>query len=129
MPDFRDHAYTSGKMTRVNHSFLSIALSLLLALTAQSVAASRGMDRAVGQMVLCTGTGPVVVYMDENGQPTKAPHFCPDYALSLLGAVFADQSPHPSEPDRVQPGPLRGISNLVVARVHGQPARGPPVRV
>lgn len=128
MPDFRDHAYTSGKMTRVYHSFLSIVLSLLLALTAQSVAASRGMDRALGQMVLCTGTGPVLVYMDEHGQPTKAPHYCPDYALSLLGAVFADQPPHPSAPDRVQPGPLRGTSNLVAALVHGQSARGPPIR-
>lgn len=128
MPDFLDRAYTSGEMTRTLRTILPIALSLLLALTAQSVAASRGMDRAVGQMVLCTGTGPVAVYMDQNGQPTKAPHFCPDYALSLLGAVFADQPPHPSAPDRVQPGPLRGISNLVAALVHGQSARGPPIR-
>ncbi len=128
MSDFLDRAYTSGEMTRTLRTILPIALSLLLALTAQSVAASRGMDRAVGQMVLCTGTGPVVVYMDENGQPTKAPHYCPDYALSLLGAVFADQLPHPLAPDRVQPGPLRGTSDLVVALVHGQSARGPPIR-
>ncbi|WP_149775794.1 hypothetical protein [Ruegeria intermedia] len=116
-------------MTRAFRIFLPYALSVLLALMAQGVAASRGMDRAVGQMVLCTGTGPVVVYMDENGQPTKASHYCPDYALNLLGAVFADQPPHSSAPDRVQPDPPRETSNLVVARVHGQPARGPPVRV
>ncbi len=117
------------KMTRTMPSILPIALSLLLALTAQSVAESRGISAAVGQMVLCTGTGPVVVYMDEDGQPTKAPHYCPDYALSLLGAVTPDQLPQPVAPGRIQPTPPRRISDQVSAPVHSQPSRAPPVFV
>jgi len=129
LPIFRDGAYIWGKMTRACRIFLPYVLSVLLALTAQGVAASRGMDAAVGQMELCTGSGPVVVYMDENGQPTKAPHYCPDYALNLLGAVASDNSPQLTAPDRVQPDPPRRSADLVAAPVHQQPARGPPVSV
>ncbi|MGV6802845.1 MAG: hypothetical protein ACWA49_01465 [Ruegeria sp.] len=116
-------------MTRSARRFLPFALSLLLVLTAQGVAASRGLSAAVGQMVLCTGTGPVVVYMDSEGQPTKAPHFCPDYAINLLGAALTDQPPHPSAPARVQPLPPRRAADLVAAPVPQQPARSPPMSV
>lgn len=116
-------------MKRIFRTILPYILSLLLIVTAQGVAASRGMSAAVGQMVLCTGTGPVVVYMDENGQPTKPPHFCPDYAISLLGAVLDSQPPHPSVPAAKQPELPRETENLVAAPVPGKPARAPPVCV
>jgi len=105
---------------------LPFVLSLLVILTGQGVAASRGMDRAVGHMVLCTGSGPVVVYMDAEGQPTRAPHFCPDYALTLLGAlaVAAPELPRAPEPDF--PVPARAKTNLIALPVPNRPARAPP---
>ncbi|WP_299643623.1 hypothetical protein [uncultured Ruegeria sp.] len=108
---------------------LPYVLSLLLVLTGQGLAVSRGMDRAVGQMVLCTGTGPVVVYMDEDGQPTAPPHYCPDYALSLMGAVAVAHPTMPVAPKQAQPSPLRHLVNQIALPVPGSPARAPPVRV
>ena len=105
---------------------LALAISLLVILTGQGVAVSRGMDRAVGQMVLCTGTGPVVVYMDEDGHPTKAPHYCTDYALSLLGALAAAQPELPAAPRLSQPAPLPLAENLVARTLPRKPARAPP---
>lgn len=67
-------------MTRI----LSFLLALMLAFTSQSMAVARGASAATGQMVLCTGSGPVAVYTDAQGQPTSAPHICPDAALNVL---------------------------------------------
>ena len=53
------------------------------------MAAARGANDATGQMILCTGTGSVVVYMDESGVPTQAPHFCPDCTLNALTPAIA----------------------------------------
>ncbi|WP_245222580.1 hypothetical protein [Ruegeria sp. HKCCSP351] len=121
--------YSWVRMRPVVTRFLPYALSLLLVLTGQGLAMSRGMDKAVGQMVLCTGTGPVVVYMDENGQPTAPPHYCPDYAISLLGAVAVAQPALPAAPERAQPAPLRHLGNQIALPVPATPARAPPVSV
>lgn len=72
-------------MMRRNHPFWAILLGLLLAVTGHSMAVARGSTAATGQMTLCTNEGPVLVYTDVDGQPTAAPHFCPDCALSVLG--------------------------------------------
>ena len=61
----------------------SFLIALMLALTSQSLAIARGASAASGQMVICTGTGPQAVYVDAEGQPTSAPHICPDAALEL----------------------------------------------
>lgn len=116
-------------MKPVLNKALPFVLSLLVVLTGQGVAASRGMDRAVGQMVLCTGTGPVVVYMDAEGQPTQAPHFCPDYALTLLGAVSPSKPCLPVAPEIDRPMPSRMTKNLIALPIPAQPARAPPARV
>ena len=108
---------------------LPLILSLLVILTGQGVAASRGMDNAVGQMVLCTGSGPVVVYMDENGQPTSPPHYCPDYALALLGAVMVPSVALPEVSQQMLPSPKRQTGNLIASPKPRQPARAPPVPV
>ncbi len=107
-------------------NFLPFALSLLVVLTGQGVAESRGIDRVVGQMVLCTGTGPVVVYMDADGQPTQAPHYCPDNALALLGAVDLAQVDLPSAPPRTRPEWPRRLSGQIAAPLPLRPARAPP---
>ncbi|WP_050603241.1 hypothetical protein [Ruegeria sp. 6PALISEP08] len=105
---------------------LPVVLSLLLVLTGQGLAMSRGMDKAVGQMVLCTGTGPVVVYMDESGQPTAPPHYCPEYALSLLGAIAVADPALPAAPEQAQPAPLRHLGHQITLPASGAPARAPP---
>jgi hypothetical protein len=114
-------------MKTVLNSFLPLVLSLLVMLTGQGVAASRGMDRAVGQMVLCTGSGPVVVYMNAEGQPTHPPHFCPDYGLTLLGAINVPAPELPMAPVAARPAPLRKADNLIALPVPYRPARAPPV--
>ncbi len=81
-------------MNTVLRTYLAIAMALTLALTGQSVARAVGSAGGLGQMVLCTGTGPVMVFVDENGVPTKPPEYCPDRALNLLVAVApADLAP------------------------------------
>ncbi len=119
-------AYTLGRMKSALNRILPFALSLLVILTGQSFAASRGMDVAVGHMVLCTGNGPVVVYVDAEGQPTQAPHFCPDYALTVLGAVSLAEAALPDAPKQPLPTLKRDLGDLTIPVVASQPARAPP---
>lgn len=113
-------------MKPVLKKILPLVLSLLVILTGQGVAASRGLDRAVGHMVLCTGDGPVVVYMDADGQPTQAPHFCPDHALTLLGAIALADPVLPEAPGHADPTPLRKADSLIALPIPFRPARAPP---
>lgn len=71
--------------------YIALVLALLLTFTGQSMAVARGMPNASGEIVLCTGTGPVSVLVDEDGQPVGPPHICPDCALSLI--AFHDEPP------------------------------------
>ncbi|NSY38329.1 hypothetical protein GKC28_08690 [Leisingera sp. ANG59] len=66
---------------------LGLFLALTVALTAHSAAARQGERDAAGRMVICTGTGPVTVYVDSEGQPAKPPHNCPDCVMHVLDAV------------------------------------------
>ncbi|MBB94403.1 MAG: hypothetical protein CML68_07365 [Rhodobacteraceae bacterium] len=65
----------------------AVLLSALLVLTGQALAHARGAPLPVGLVQLCTGSGPVMVQVDADGQPVDAPHYCPEGALSLLQAV------------------------------------------
>jgi hypothetical protein len=84
-------------MTRRNHPLVAIALALLLVLTAQSMAVARGMPGAAGSIVLCTGSGPVTILTDADGQPVGPSHVCPDCTLSLIVAV-AQAAPSVAHP-------------------------------
>ncbi|EEW56646.1 conserved hypothetical protein [Ruegeria sp. TrichCH4B] len=64
--------------------YTALLLAAALLLTGHSAAASRFARDATGQVILCTGTGPVTVYVDENGEPTGAPHICPDCITHIL---------------------------------------------
>lgn len=74
-------------MIRKNRSFIAIWLALLLVLTAQSMAVARGLPGSAGSVVLCTGTGPVTILIDAEGQPIGHAHVCPDCTLSLIVTV------------------------------------------
>lgn len=67
--------------------FLGLLLALSVALTAHSAAARQGERDAAGRMVICTGTGPVTIYVDSEGKPAKPPHSCPDCVMHVLDAV------------------------------------------
>ncbi|APE42411.1 hypothetical protein BOO69_02505 [Sulfitobacter alexandrii] len=113
-------------MTRTLSSLL---LALLLALTSQSMAVARGSAAATGQMVLCTGTGPLAVYVDAQGQPTQAPHICPDSALNV---VFDGAAPAVVLPRRLvffQPGGLQAGEPARASHRPTPPPRAPPVPV
>ncbi|GLQ27438.1 DUF2946 family protein [Sulfitobacter pacificus] len=113
-------------MTRVILSFL---LAFLLALTSQSMAAARGAAAATGQMVICTGSGTMTVYTDAGGEPTTAPHLCPD---CMAGVVFAPLRVVVKAPTRYVPVELPTLAAMQVlaadARL-GPPVRAPPLSV
>lgn len=72
---------------------IAILLVAVLVLTGHSMAVARGMPTASGQMVLCTGEGPLVVPVDEQGNPTGPAHICPDCSLTVLDYVVPLSSP------------------------------------
>lgn len=107
--------------------YLGLFMALAIALTAHGAAAAQGNRDASGQMVICTGTGPVVVYVDDDGQPVQPPHYCPDCVMQLLDAV--------SVPVTLCAPDATGVAALPVpvpALTHGRntlraSARAPPV--
>ncbi|MFT6457354.1 hypothetical protein [Pseudophaeobacter arcticus] len=74
-------------MARFLRISLALMLALVVTLTGHVSASAQGARDASGQMVICSGSGPVTIYVDKDGQPTKAPHFCPDCVMHLLDAV------------------------------------------
>ena len=83
----------------------AIVLTVLLILTGQGLAMARGSAGPVGQTVLCAGSGPVIVYLDADGNPTGPPHFCPDFALHVMAvALLPVQEMPPQWPHAAAPG-------------------------
>jgi len=106
-----------------------LMVALVIGVTSVQLAAARGQPPATGTMVICTGTGPVHILVDQNGVPTGGVMICPDYAM----AFFADVWSQVSDVRRIdswqdvwvaQPGVQRADQ----MRVDSQ-ARGPPLAV
>ncbi|MGS4947166.1 hypothetical protein ACVDG3_16945 [Meridianimarinicoccus sp. RP-17] len=113
-------------MVRRSAPFLSVLLALVIALTAIHAGAMRGQAKAAGSIVLCTGTGPVSVAVDADGQPVGPVHVCPDCVMSLLAAVDAPSPvPHAAAPARRLSFAQAGVA-LRSRAVVGPRARGPP---
>ncbi|MCA0042835.1 DUF2946 family protein [Celeribacter litoreus] len=73
---------------RLTRTIKALLVAFLLIVTSQSMAVARGTMRdATGSVVLCTGTGPVTVLTDADGQPIGPSHICPDCALSVIAGV------------------------------------------
>ncbi len=66
--------------------FAGLMLALVVAIASLSMTASRLQAAAVGEILLCTGDGAVLVSVDENGEPTGAPMICPECVLSHADA-------------------------------------------
>jgi len=67
-------------------------MAIILAFSSLSAATARGQRYDGQKVVICTGEILVTVTIDENGQPVKHTHVCPDYAL-LLAAVLIPAGP------------------------------------
>ncbi len=109
---------------------LVLTLALLIAVTSQQMATARGMAYdANGQVILCTGQGPITVTVNTQGEPMGVVHICPDCALSLV-AVFATP---PSVPARVVHSKTLSqtsdTASLIKIRAEPPNARGPPLTV
>ncbi len=76
-------------MQRYFRPLLTLLMALTLVVTAQSMASARNMTTPTGEMVLCTGTGPVSIEVDAEGNPTGPVHICPDCSISLFDVALA----------------------------------------
>ncbi|MGV6848676.1 MAG: hypothetical protein ACWA5A_09885 [Marinibacterium sp.] len=66
----------------------------------QAIAFARAMPSAAGpasRVEICSGSGPVMIFMDADGQPVAPPHFCPDGAMALFHGFFL-AAPDPAQP-------------------------------
>lgn len=75
-------------MTRCLRTFFGLFLAFVLSVTAQSMAIARTSASPTGDMILCTGTGPVTIQVDAEGNPTGPAHICPDCAISIFQMDF-----------------------------------------
>lgn len=107
-------------------TYQALALALLLVLTGQTMAFARGAAAPAGAMVLCTGTGPVTVYMDEDGQPTRPPHVCPECVMNLVAAVLPSDMAPVRLPRTTGPSPVRNAETGTVPAIFRATARAPP---
>ena len=67
--------------------FLIICLALTLVLTSSAMAVARIKTDSVGNIIICTGKGPMSVAVDADGQPIGPTHICPDCLQNALDAV------------------------------------------
>ncbi|MBT8152617.1 hypothetical protein KMP13_01635 [Epibacterium ulvae] len=113
-------------MTRVWQIGLVCVLACTLILQGQSAAARVTMTDAAGQIVICTGTGPMTVYVDADGQPVDAPVPCPDcLILSVVALLTSAQVVSP--PSALSSGTTLPDQDLRVAGTQISPsARAPP---
>lgn len=111
-------------------AYSALMLSFVLALTSHSAGMAKASPMAVDQMVICTGLGATVIYMDADGQPTAAPHICPDCLVHLDDIDLRAVETAPT----LLPSHLRArlAGSDVTKRAHPThipPARGPPVLI
>ncbi|MGJ8546644.1 MAG: hypothetical protein ACSHWZ_14450 [Sulfitobacter sp.] len=106
-----------------------IFLCLTLLLTAQSVAAQRGASAATGQMVICTGTGVMAVFVDAQGQPTTAPHICPDAAFQVPCEAHAPMAVMVRRAARTVLSAAPGRAQIRARDVARPRSRAPPLAV
>jgi len=113
----------------IRSPLIPLILAIILAFTSQTMAVARGASAATGQMVLCTGTGTVSVYTDAQGQPTGAPHFCPDCALNAVLGGSARLLDAPFVMARLGPYVVFSVAHAPTLPRLVPPSRAPPLSV
>ena len=106
---------------------LAALVAFALILTGSVAMQMRAAPGFSGQMVICTGQGPVMVQLGADGQPAGTVHICPDCMLHALSSVLpqAMSVVRPVSITVVRTGSLQGAPGTQ-ARPAPQ-ARGPPV--
>ena len=102
-------------------------LACVLILSGQGIAMARGTAPAVGEMVLCAGTGSYTVFVDTEGRPTAPPHLCQDCLQGVDHAALPDEMlpGFPKPVARAANWPFehgRDLSGPLIVRVRGPPA-------
>lgn len=120
------HRHIILVMKRFLRIYFGLFLAFAVALTAHSAAARQGARDAAWQMVICTGMGPEVIYVDSEGQPVQPPHSCPDCVMHLLDAVAPPAAlPAPGQ----SAGRVHAVSHKAAIGSYCKPsttARSPP---
>ncbi len=117
-------------MSHFLRSTLCLCLMVVLTVTSLALGVARGQAPADGQIVICSAHGSKIVWIDKDGQPTSAPQYCADCALSLIVAgpePAARPTVHPVETRLIhaRPAPL-SVAHLVP---EAHRARAPPLSV
>lgn len=117
------------RMSWTLRRLFALCVVLSLVVTAQAMAVARVAPGPEGAIVLCTGSGPVTVTLDADGNPTGPAHFCPECALQVWnGQVAAGSTALPP----MQLGRVLHVAVPAQTLDFGTmeerpPARGPPV--
>jgi hypothetical protein len=109
--------------------YMAITLSLAIVLAGLTAAQMQGMVDPAGQIVLCTGSGPVTVHVDEDGQPTRPPHHCPDCVMNLMTALVGSGNSYPVPPVIGKTCSAEPVNSVVILALLRATARGPPASV
>ena len=117
-------------MNAVFRIFPGLLLALILSVGSLQMALARTAPVPVGEMVLCTGSGPVTVAIDAEGNPTGQVHYCPDCAAVSFAALDIGPTvlPRPASLARPLHGAAPTEANTPQASICPQ-SRGPPLPV
>lgn len=115
-------------VSRLRNIFV-LGLALLIGFTSVQFATARGQPPAVGMMEICTGTGPIHILVDENGEPTGGVMLCPDYALSFFADVWSALPQANCDAQWQAISVSQGTLCPVTHDVLSAQARGPPIFV
>ena len=102
----------------------ALLLASVLVITSGAMAAARGQAAPAGEIVLCTGTGTLIVPVDAQGNPSGPAHICPDCALHL----FAMPAPPTAVPVPSGAWSAPAFANAQDSAVWVRPAPLPPAR-
>ena len=110
-------------------SLFSIALCLLLGIAGQTMTVVRGVAATTDQIVICAGSQTRVVYLDASGEPTTAPHVCPDCLISWYAATRDRKAGAFGVPRELRTTQPRGDIFVHSNAARGFESRAPPVIV
>jgi hypothetical protein len=113
-------------MTAPIRSLVAAIAILATVLTAGAVGAVRGQAMAAGEVVICANGAAVTIAVDADGNPTGAPHWCPDCVLLLLAGLAAGPAPAVPLAAGVAAAPAVPDRRHAAARPAAPLARGPP---